>query len=64
MEVSINMDNNTQKVYKVKDIQKILGIGKNKTYTLCISGEFPHKRIGKTIIIPRKSFEEWLYSQD
>lgn len=58
------MSDYTQKVYCVKDIQQILGIGKNKAYALCQSGEFIYKKIGKTIIIPKKTFEEWLHAQD
>lgn len=57
------MDTREKEVYNVKDIQEILGIGKNKSYELCLSGEFLCRRIGKTIIIPKKTFVEWLYKQ-
>lgn len=49
-------------VYKVSDIQSILGIGKNKAYSLCTSGLFIYKRIGKSILIPKQSFLNWLNS--
>lgn len=49
-----------RKVYMVGEIQTMLGIGKNKAYVLCTSGVFPYKRIGKTIVIPKEPFDEWL----
>ena len=59
------MDNKYGKdVYTVKEVQERLGIGRDKSYKLCISGSFPYKRIGRDIIIPRKTFEEWLYISD
>lgn len=58
------MDIREKEVYNVKDIQKILGIGKNKSYELCLSGEFPYRRIGKTILVPKKTFDKWLYNKD
>jgi excisionase family DNA binding protein len=50
------------KVYTVDDIQKILGINKNRAYSLSTSGQFPFIRIGKRIIVPRKTFDDWMYS--
>lgn len=49
-----------RKVYTVSEIQSILGIGKNKAYELCTSGQFPYKRIGKSILVPKDSFDYWL----
>lgn len=57
------MENNYGRdVYTVKEVQSRLGIGRNKAYTLCVSGEFVHKKVGRDILIPRKTFEEWLYT--
>lgn len=50
----------SRRVYTVQEIQSILGLGKNKTYKLCTSGLFKHIRIGKSIIIPKESFLNWL----
>lgn len=47
-------------VYKVKDIQAILGIGKNQAYKLVKSGEFPYRKIGSTYLIPKAGFDKWL----
>lgn len=54
----VNVDK--RKVYTVSEIQSILGIGKNKAYELCTSGQFPYKRIGKSILVPKDSFDYWL----
>lgn len=48
-------------VYTVEDIQKMLGINRNKSYELAMSGQFPAKKLGRRIIIPKKTFDEWLY---
>lgn len=50
-------------VYTVRDIQQILGIGKNKAYELCKSGAFVYKNVGKNILIPKNSFWNWLDSE-
>lgn len=55
---------NQKDIYTVSEIQIKLALGKNKAYALCTSGVFPFKRIGKTIIIPKKPFDEWLNSYD
>ena len=52
---------NKKTVYTVPEVQEMLGIGKNKAYELCTSGEFPHRRIGKTILVPIITFNNWLY---
>ncbi len=56
--------NETRDIYTVSEIQTKLALGKNKAYQLCTSGVFPYKRIGKTIIIPKKPFDHWLNSCD
>lgn len=49
-----------QKVLSVKDLQRTMGIGRNAAYELVNRADFPAVRIGKTIRIPAKDFEEWL----
>jgi excisionase family DNA binding protein len=49
-------------VYTVDEIQSILGINKNKAYELAMSGQFPAKKLGRRIIIPKRTFDEWLYT--
>lgn len=49
-------------VLKVSDTCQILGIGRNKAYELANSNQFPTKRIGRTILIPKSTFVKWLNS--
>ena len=49
-----------KRTYTVEDIAKILGIGRNKAYLLAKQGEFSTVRIGASIRISKKSFDEWL----
>jgi len=49
-----------KKVYTVEEVREILGIGKNKAYELCNNQTFPVLRIGSRILIPIRTFEDWL----
>lgn len=55
------MEHNCE-VYTVDEIQIKLGVNRNKAYELAMSGQFPSKKLGRRIIIPKKTFDEWLYS--
>lgn len=48
-------------ILTVKDVQKILGIGRNTAYRLVNSGQFHTVRTGKNglILIPGDSFWAW-----
>ena len=47
-------------VYNVKDLQKILGIGRDTAYALMRNGSFPAIKIGHRYIVETKAFEQWL----
>lgn len=54
-----------KKVYDVKDIQKILGLGKTTAYIFIKEvfenqGPFRVLKIGNTYKIPKESFDKWL----
>ena len=49
-----------KRIYKVDEIQDILGIGRNAAYNLVKSGVFHSVRIDGNIRISKKSFDEWL----
>lgn len=49
-----------KRTYTVPEIQDILGIGKNSAYSLVKSGAFRTVRIGGSIRISKKSFDNWL----
>ena len=55
-----------QQVYLAADIQKILGIGKSKSYTFLEevykqkNPPFKVLKIGKLFRVPKKGFDEWV----
>lgn len=48
------------RVYHVEDIAGILGISRASAYKLIAEGLFHTVRIGTSIRISKKSFDEWL----
>ena len=61
---SRNAPTPTSKTYKVEDIAKILDIGRSSAYNLVREGHFKTVRIGTSIRVSRKSFDEWLDNQN
>ena len=51
-----------KRTYTVSEVAKILDIGKSSAYNLVKCNAFRTIRIGKTIRIPKKSFDAWLNS--
>lgn len=49
-----------KRCYTVEDLQIILGIARGTVYKLLEEKEFRWFRVGKTIRISKKSFDEWL----
>ena len=49
-------------VLTVKDVQNILGIGRNAVYQMLKNGTLKSKRIGTKYIIPKKSIQTYLNS--
>jgi len=65
------MSGNTQsgkpcdkRVYSVDEIAEILNISKGSAYELIKTGEFNTVRIGSAIRVSKKSFDDWLDSQN
>lgn len=65
------MDNeeNDKKVYEAEEIQKILKIGKNRVYSFLEdvysnTHFFKVIKIGRLYRVPKKSFDEWLSSNE
>ena len=54
----------TPKTYRVEDIARILGIGRSSAYNLVKPGHFRTIRIGSSIRISSKSFDEWLEQKE
>lgn len=36
-----------------------VGLGKTKVYELIDAGQFPHKRVGRRLLVPVKALERW-----
>lgn len=53
-----------RRTYHVDEIVQILGIGRSSAYELVKQGHFKIVRIGTAIRISKKSFDEWLDSQN
>lgn len=66
MRASNTHDNHVpvKRAYLVEEIAEILGIGRSSAYELVKQGHFKTVRIGTAIRISKKSFDEWLDSQD
>lgn len=45
--------------YSVKDIQNIMGCGRDKAYALANLKSFPKTRIGRTMYIEKEEFDKW-----
>jgi excisionase family DNA binding protein len=52
------------KVYSVNDVAMILGVSKEHIHRQIRAGHFPHKRVGRRVVIPCKLFENWLAETD
>jgi len=52
--------NNVPVVLRVEDVGRILGINRAAAYELVKSEGFPSIRIGRRILVPLDSLNEWL----
>lgn len=51
-----------KKFYKPQDVAALMGIGRDKTYTLFHRKDFPAQRFGHIYLVERTAFEQWLIS--
>ena len=56
-------EGNPPQTYRVEDVASILGISRKSAYNLTREGYFRVVRIGSTIRISKKSFDDWLNNQ-
>jgi len=52
-----------KRVYTVVEVAALLQISKSKAYELCRQGLFKITKIGRSVRIPKLSFDEWLDNQ-
>lgn len=57
------MEKNGGLTYKPKEAAKAVGVSLPVMYDLCRRADFPAVRIGRAIVIPKASLEQWLVSQ-
>lgn len=50
------------RTYSVREVAKILGIGRNSAYESCQSGEIPNIRVAGRILVPKSAVDELLAS--
>lgn len=48
----------------VQETARIMGIGKDTVYALCNSGQLPHIRLGKRILVSVDGLKAWIASND
>ena len=58
------LQDETKRVYTVNEIAELLGIGMTTAYVLVKENNFKIVRIGSSIRISKKSFDEWLDTQN
>ncbi len=46
----------------VQEVAYQLGVGKDSAYAICDGKRFPIKKVGRRVVVIRKSFEKWLYN--
>ena len=51
---------NEKVVLSVSETARILGLSRNSTYQGVFTGEIPHIKVGKRILIPRIALEKML----
>ena len=49
--------------YTVRDIQYLMGIGRNSAYKLINESDFPSIYVGNRIIVPADLFNNWVNEQ-
>lgn len=60
---AVESEDNMDKVLTVKDVNIILGIGKNQTYSLMCNKSFPSYKIGNRYFITETELSKWLEKQ-
>lgn len=56
------MVDNERLTYDVGTAARLLGLSRGSAYQACLTGEIPHIKVGRRILIPCKSLEEFLAS--
>jgi len=58
-EVNLLTNANEPKFFKTKDIQRIMGVGQAKAYSIMNCDGFPSFRLGNTLCVENAAFQQW-----
>jgi len=58
------IENIEKRSYTVNEISSLLQISRSKAYELCKQNLFRIIKVGRSVRISKKSFDEWLDSQN
>jgi excisionase family DNA binding protein len=56
------MQDNERLTYDVGTAARLLGLSRGSAYLACLTGQIPHLKIGKRILIPKASLARLLES--
>jgi excisionase family DNA binding protein len=56
----MHTEGNEPLTYKVDEVARLLGIGRNHCYEACKRGDIPTIRVGKRLLIPRVALDRML----
>jgi len=51
-------------VMRAKEVQQMLGIGRNTLYNWCELGIIPCKRVGRVILFSRERIRQWVDNEE
>ena len=49
-----------RKTYRIEEVAKLLGVGRNQAYEAARRGDFPTIKIGKRVVAPRAAINRML----
>jgi excisionase family DNA binding protein len=58
--IEVQNEEPERKTYKVEEVGKLLGIGRNQAYDAAKRGDFPTIRIGKRLLVPKAALDRML----
>jgi len=59
-EEAVKIQNSEKLTLTVKETAQLLGLSRNSAYQGVLTGEIPHLKVGKRILVPRVSLERML----
>lgn len=56
----LNNDSQEKVMLAVKDVQRIMGIGRDASYVVMNSNSFPTVKVGKKLYVHKEVLDKWL----